>query len=212
MITAAPNFAFDMCVELSSPPERAALDLSNWTVALCGAEPVRTATLNGFAEAFAPAGFRAESFYPVYGLAEGTLLVSGGSDSPVPVVQHIDRAALRDNRILDVEPTHPAAATLVGCGKPRGGQRVAIVDPETRLACHDDEVGEIWISGGSVAHGYWGSSELSAETFAATISDTGEGPLDRKSTRLNSSHVAISYAVFCLKKKNNTAICRPARR
>src|SRR5207253_6455416 len=31
-------------------------------------------------------------------------------------------------------------------------------------------------------------------------------PRDRKSTRLNSSHVAISYAVFCLKKKNNKLI------
>lgn len=178
-ITAAPNFAFDMCVELSTPQERAALDLSYWNVALCGAEPVRTATLDGFAEAFAPAGFRPEAFYPVYGLAEGTLLVSGGSDSAVPVVHNIDRIALRDNRILDVNPLHPSASTLVGCGKPRGGQRVAIVDPETRLACGPDEVGEIWVSGGSVAHGYWGAPELSAETFAATLSDTGDGPFLR---------------------------------
>src|SRR5690625_5709978 len=33
-------------------------------------------------------------------------------------------------------------------------------------------------------------------------------PVDRKSTRLNSSHVAISYAVFCLKKKKNSMIKR----
>lgn len=179
MITAAPNFAFDMCVELSSPQERAALDLSNWTVALCGAEPVRTATLEGFAEAFAPAGFRAESFYPVYGLAEGTLLVSGGSDSALPLVQHIDRVALGDNRVVDVSADDPNVATLVGCGKPRGGQRVIIVDPETRRECAADRVGEIWVAGGSVAHGYWGAPELSAETFAATLSDSGEGPFLR---------------------------------
>ena len=91
MITAAPNFAYDLCVELSTPEERAALDLSNWSTAMCGAEPIRSATLQSFAEAFAPAGFRPEAFYPVYGLAEATLLVSGGSDSPVPVVRHIDR-------------------------------------------------------------------------------------------------------------------------
>ncbi|MEO6795232.1 MAG: beta-ketoacyl synthase N-terminal-like domain-containing protein, partial [Mycobacterium sp.] len=178
-ITAAPNFAFDMCVELSSPQERAALDLSYWNVALCGAEPVRTATLDGFAEAFAPAGFRPEAFYPVYGLAEGTLLVSGESESPVPVVRHIDRVELRDNRIVEVAPEHPSAATLVGCGRPPGGQRVVIADPETRRACGPDEVGEIWVSGRSVAHGYWGAPELSAETFAATLSDTGEGPFLR---------------------------------
>ncbi|OBH16421.1 beta-ketoacyl synthase [Mycolicibacter sinensis] len=179
MITAAPNFAFDMCVELSSPQERAALDLSNWTVALCGAEPVRTATLAGFAEAFAPAGFRAESFYPVYGLAEGTLLVSGGSDSPLPVVHNVDRVALGDNRVVGVSADDPNVAPLVGCGKPRGGQRVIIVDPETRRECAADRVGEIWVAGGSVAHGYWGAPELSAETFAATLSDSGEGPFLR---------------------------------
>nr|WP_230987369.1 type I polyketide synthase [Mycolicibacter heraklionensis] len=178
-ITAAPNFAFDLCVELSTPQERAALDLSNWSVALCGAEPVRTATLDGFAELFAPSGFRAEAFYPVYGLAEGTLLVSGGSDLPVPMVQHIDRVALGDNRVVDVAADDPNVATMVGCGKPRGGQRVIIVDPETRLECAGDQVGEIWVAGGSVAHGYWGAPELSAETFAATLADTGEGPFLR---------------------------------
>ncbi|WP_046317455.1 type I polyketide synthase [Mycobacterium sp. UM_Kg1] len=179
MITAAPNFAFDLCVELSTPQERAALDLSHWTVALCGAEPVRTATLDSFAELFAPAGFRAESFYPVYGLAEGTLLVSGGSDLPVPMVQHVDRVALGDNRVIGVAAEDPNVATMVGCGKPRGGQRVIIVDPETRLECAGDRVGEIWVSGGSVAHGYWGAPELSAETFGATLADTGEGPFLR---------------------------------
>ncbi|MCV7384950.1 type I polyketide synthase [Mycolicibacter longobardus] len=179
MITAAPNFAFDLCVELSTPQERAALDLSNWTVALCGAEPVRTATLDSFAELFAPAGFRPESFYPVYGLAEGTLLVSGGSDLPVPMVQHIDRVALGDNRVIDVAADHPNVATMVGCGKPRGGQRVIIVDPEARLECATDRVGEIWVAGGSVAHGYWGAPELSAETFAATLADSGDGPFLR---------------------------------
>ena len=179
MITAAPNFAFDLCVELSTPQERAALDLSSWKVALCGAEPVRTATLDGFAELFGPSGFRAESFYPVYGLAEGTLLVSGGSDLPTPMVQHIDRVALGDNRVIDVAADDPNVATLVGCGKPRGGQRVIIVDPETRLECAADRVGEIWVSGGSVAHGYWGAPELSAETFAATLADSGEGPFLR---------------------------------
>jgi len=96
-ITAAPNFAYDMCVELSSAAERAALDLSNWSTAMCGAEPVRAASLQRFADAFAPAGFRPEAFCPVYGLAEATLLVSGGSDSAVPVVRQIDRTALRED-------------------------------------------------------------------------------------------------------------------
>jgi acyl transferase domain-containing protein/acyl-CoA synthetase (AMP-forming)/AMP-acid ligase II/acyl carrier protein len=178
-ITAAPNFAYDMCVELSSPQERAALDLSSWATAMCGAEPVRAATLDSFVEAFAPAGFRRESFLPVYGLAEGTLLVSGGSDSPVPVARQIDRVALGESRVVDVPAGDPNAAALIGLGKPPGGQRVLIVDPETRRECAGDRVGEIWVSGGSVAHGYWRAPQLSAETFAATLSDSGDGPFLR---------------------------------
>ncbi|MGB3895567.1 MAG: fatty acyl-AMP ligase, partial [Mycolicibacter sinensis] len=178
-ITAAPNFAYDMCIELSSPQERAALDLSHWATAMCGAEPVRAATLDSFVEAFAPAGFRREAFLPVYGLAEGTLLVSGGSDSAVPVARQIDRIALGDSRVVDVAAGDPNAATLIGCGKPPGGQRVVIVDPETRRECAGDRVGEIWVAGGSVAHGYWRAPQLSAETFAATLSNSGEGPFLR---------------------------------
>jgi acyl-CoA synthetase (AMP-forming)/AMP-acid ligase II len=79
VITAAPNFAYDLCVELSTPEQRAALDLSNWSTAMCGAEPVSSATLQGFTDAFAPSGFRPEAWYPVYGMAEATLLISAGS-------------------------------------------------------------------------------------------------------------------------------------
>ncbi|MGH3558261.1 MAG: beta-ketoacyl synthase N-terminal-like domain-containing protein, partial [Mycobacterium sp.] len=178
-ITAAPNFAYDMCVELSSAEERAALDLSNWSTAMCGAEPVRAASLQRFADAFAPAGFRPEAFYPVYGLAEATLLVSGGSDSAVPVVRHIDRTALRKDHVVDVAPDHPAAATLVGCGRPRGGQQVAIVDPVTRRPCGPDEVGEVWIAGPSVAQGYRGKPDETEQTFSAFLSEPADGPFLR---------------------------------
>src|SRR5437870_9959298 len=46
-------------------------------------------------------------------------------------------------------------------------------------------------------------SDTNPGTFAAPFRTLvkGKNALDRKSTRLNSSHVAISYAVFCLKKK-----------
>ncbi len=75
-----PNFAYDLCVRKISPEQRAALDLSSWSVAFNGAEPIRAETLDRFAEAFAPCGFRREAFYPCYGLAEATLFVSGGSE------------------------------------------------------------------------------------------------------------------------------------
>jgi len=176
--TAAPNFAYDLCVEHSSAEERAALDLSSLTTAMNGAEPVRAATLQRFADAFAPAGFRPEASLPVYGLAEATLLVSGGSDSGLPVVHHIDGAALREDRVVDAEPEHQSAVALIGCGQPRGGQHV-IVDPVTRRPCEADEVGEIWIAGPSVGRGYWERPEDTEHTFSAFLSETSGGPFLR---------------------------------
>jgi acyl-CoA synthetase (AMP-forming)/AMP-acid ligase II len=178
-VTVAPNFAYDLCVEHSSPAERAALDLSSLSTAMSGAEPVRETTLTAFADAFAPAGFRPEAFLPVYGLAEATLLVSGRSDSARPVIAHIDRTALGEDRVADAAPDDPTAATVVGCGRPRGDQRVVIVDPETRTLRGPDEVGEIWIAGPSVAQGYWGRPEETEQTFSAVLADTGEGPFLR---------------------------------
>ena len=178
-ITAAPNFAYQLCVERSTAEERAALDLSKWSTAMCGAEPVRPSTLQRFADAFGPAGFRPEAFDPVYGLAEATLLVSGGSDSAGPVVRHLDAVALREHHVVDVPPEHPAAATFVGCGRAQHGIEVVIVEPVTRRPCRPDEVGEIWIAAASVGRGYWGKPAETEETFSAFLSDTGHGPFLR---------------------------------
>ncbi|BBZ24251.1 fatty acyl-AMP ligase [Mycolicibacter hiberniae] len=173
----APNFAYQLCVERSSAQERAALDLSQWSTAMNGAEPVQVATLRAFAEAFAPAGFRPEAFLPVYGLAEATLLVSGGSDAAAPVVRHVDRTALGEDRVVEITAdADPRAVALVGCGRPRGGQQIVIADPETRRRRGPDEVGEIWISGPCVAQGYRGKPEDTEQTFGAYLADTREGP------------------------------------
>ncbi|MCV7383509.1 fatty acyl-AMP ligase [Mycolicibacter longobardus] len=180
--TTAPNFAYQLCVERSTPEERAALDLSHWSTAMNGAEPVQASTLRAFAEAFAPAGFRPEAFLPVYGLAEATLLVSGGSDAAAPAVRRIDRNALGEDRVVEVPDAaddDPGVVELVGCGRPRGDQRIVIVDPETRRRRGPDQVGEIWISGPCVAHGYRGKPEDTEQTFGAYLADTGEGPFLR---------------------------------
>lgn len=175
VISVAPNFAYDWCVKRSTEEERAALDLSHWSVAAIGGEPVRAETLRAFAEAFAPAGFRPEAFIPVYGLAEVTLGLSGVSESAVPVVRHIDRTALGENRVVEAAPDDPGAAAVVGCGRPRGADEVVIVDPETRQRRADSEVGEVWVSGPSVARGYWGKPDETEQTFNAHLAG-GEGP------------------------------------
>jgi amino acid adenylation domain-containing protein len=170
-----PNFAYDFCVRKVGPERREGLDLSSWEVAFNGAEPVRAETLERFADAFEPCGFRRRAFFPCYGLAEATLFVSGGPRRAEPRVRAFERASLEQNRAVPAAPEGEEARRLVGCGAaPRG--RVRIVDPETLKACEAGGVGEVWVSGRSVAGGYWNRDEESEQTFRARTADTGEGP------------------------------------
>ncbi|HEU4538165.1 MAG TPA: fatty acyl-AMP ligase, partial [Polyangiaceae bacterium] len=167
-----PDFAYDLCVRRTRPEERAALDLSRWAVAYTGAEPVRLDTLERFREAFAVAGFRARALYPCYGLAEATLKVSGGRRGQGHVTCHARAAELERHRVEVVEgPLAEPGLTraLVGCGQVSGGVEVAIVHPEGGRRCADDEVGEIWVAGPSVAKGYWGKPEETERTFHARL-------------------------------------------
>ncbi len=174
-VSGGPNFAYELCVRKTTPEQRAALDLRRWEVAFCGAEPIRQETLDRFAEAFAPAGFRREAFYPCYGLAEGTLIVSGGRKAEPPRVRHFAREALLRGEARAPDAGHEGVPML-GCGGSLGDQEVRIVDPETRVPCAPGRVGEIWVRGASVAHGYWERSDDTARTFQARLAGSGEGP------------------------------------
>ncbi|MGZ3457723.1 MAG: condensation domain-containing protein, partial [Archangium sp.] len=177
-ISGGPNFAFDLCVRKTSEAERQALDLSHWEVAFCGAEPIRAETLERFAQAFAVSGFRREAFYPCYGLAEGTLIVSGGEVGARPQQQALDVERLREGRAMAVEPETARGQVLVGCGHALGEQEVLVVHPETRARCTRGEVGEVWVKGPSVAQGYWRRAEETARDFHAHTAD-GAGPFLR---------------------------------
>ncbi|HEX6909033.1 MAG TPA: fatty acyl-AMP ligase, partial [Longimicrobium sp.] len=171
-----PNFAYDLCAERVSDEEKAALDLGGWRVAFCGAEPVRAATMERFAAAFADVGFRRDAFYPCYGLAEATLFVTGGRPDAGPVVRGFRPDALERDRA--VHASGEGAASLVGCGFPWREGRVEIVDPQTRTRRAPGEVGEVWAAGPHIAGGYWNRPEATQETFGARLAD-GEGPFMR---------------------------------
>ncbi|MBI2893619.1 MAG: fatty acyl-AMP ligase [Deltaproteobacteria bacterium] len=171
-----PNFAYDLCVRRTTPEQRAELDLGCWKVAYSGAEPVRAATLEKFADAFAVSGFRAEAFLPCYGLAEATLFVTGGSASPKPRVETFDAAELAHHRAV---PAGGSDRPLVSCGRVAGSQRLIVVDPDTLEELPPDRVGEVWLHGPSVASGYFGRPEETAATFAGHLAGTGEGPFLR---------------------------------
>lgn len=177
-ISGAPNFAYELCVEKTTPEQRAGLDLSGWELAFCGAEPIDPATLDRFAEAFAPHGFRREAFYPCYGLAESTLMVTGGYREKSPRALYLDREELTQKRVVRFKsngsiPSPARAKTLVSCGRVLGGQEVLIVDAATQKPCASGEIGEVWVRGDSVATGYWQQTPEDCPTFAATL-DHGE--------------------------------------
>ncbi|HKH46431.1 MAG TPA: amino acid adenylation domain-containing protein, partial [Thermoanaerobaculia bacterium] len=170
-----PNFAYELCLRKVPQPEQAGLDLGSWRVAFNGAEPVRAETLERFAGAFAPAGFRREALYPCYGLAEATLLVSGPGAGIAPAVASLDAAALEGGRRVLSQGGGRPARRLVSCGHPWAGQEIVIADPETCLPCAADQVGEIWIAGPSVAQGYWDRPDATRETFESRLADGSPG-------------------------------------
>ncbi|MEN6405055.1 MAG: aminotransferase class I/II-fold pyridoxal phosphate-dependent enzyme [Thermoguttaceae bacterium] len=174
-----PNFAYDLCVRKITPEQRKTLDLSSWRVAFNGAEPVRADTLEAFAKAFEPCGFRRDAFFPCFGLAEATLIVSGGYVFEPPVIRSFDAAALTHGEVSDVEPDQPNARALVGSGQDLLDQKIVIADPETLTEVPAGRVGEIWVHGPSVAQGYWKNPEMTERIFRARLKDTGEGPFLR---------------------------------
>jgi acyl-CoA synthetase (AMP-forming)/AMP-acid ligase II len=165
--TSGPSFAYDLCAQKISDEELEGLDLSCWTLACNGAEPVRPDTMRRFAERFASVGFRYETFYPCYGLAEATLIVSGGDKAAEPMIRHFDSHELADNHVVPVAEGEGRA--IVGCGGTVDRQEIAIVDPATLTRSASDQIGEIWVRGPGVAKGYWNDREVSAETFGATL-------------------------------------------
>jgi acyl-CoA synthetase (AMP-forming)/AMP-acid ligase II len=171
-----PNFAYDLCTRKITSEQRAQLDLSSWTVAFNGSEPVHPDTLDRFIAAFGPCGFRPEAFFPCYGLAEATLFVSGSLKSAPPVIHNIDGTALEHNRIVPVSAQKKDAVRVVACGRSWLDQQILIVDPESSKSCEPDAVGEIWLSGPSIAQGYWNRAEDSECTFGAYLADSGKGP------------------------------------
>jgi acyl-CoA synthetase (AMP-forming)/AMP-acid ligase II len=172
-VAAAPNFAYDLCVDRYRPEEMAGVDLSGWRLALNGAEPVRAETLRRFAATFAPHGFAAQALYPAYGMAEATVLVAAGRRGEGARIRTFSRDGLRRHRASP--PQDADAQDVVGCGRALAGERIAVVDPETCRRLGADEIGEIWVAGANVAAGYWRNSAATAAVFAAQLAGEQSG-------------------------------------
>jgi acyl-CoA synthetase (AMP-forming)/AMP-acid ligase II len=171
-----PNFAYDLCVRKIKPEQCDQLDLSNWSVAFNGAEPVYHKTLDQFASYFAPCGFRREAFLPCYGLAESTLLVTGGPKFRLPRKQSVLAAGLENNQVIFSDKVNADTRILVSCGKNLSDhQEIRIVNRETAMPCAADEIGEIWLQSPSVSTGYWNKPLENEVTFGARLATKDEG-------------------------------------
>ncbi|MDE2472122.1 MAG: AMP-binding protein [Bradyrhizobium sp.] len=176
-VTVAPNFAYDLCTREISDEDCTGLDLSQWRVAGCGAEPIRMETMLGFAERFGRWGLSPKAMCPFYGLAEATLLVTGGPVGAGQTAATISSAALRENRVAPADSAEDGYA-VPSCGVTSPDHRLVIVDPETRVPCRPHSIGEIWIDCSTVGPGYWNNAKETARVFDART-NTGEGPFLR---------------------------------
>lgn len=160
-----PNFAYDLCVRTIKTDELERLDLSTWDLAFNGAEPIRSTTLEQFTETFSPYGFRRSAFYPCYGMAETTLLITGGVKTQEPMVHWVESVS---------QHSQSSKRAIVGCGHSCSNHQVIIVNPESLTRCQEGQEGEIWIAGSSVAQGYWNQPQATNQTFHARLPETGE--------------------------------------
>ena len=169
-----PNFAFQLCTK-NIHKLKDGLDLSSWKVAFCGAEPIRKSTLDNFKEVFAAYGWNSEAMYPCYGMAESTLIATGGKAGTALKYISVDPVALTNNVLEEYEQDD--ARALVSCGKGTD-IKILIVDPATNEIKMDSQIGEIWLSGNSVAAGYWNNNVLTTDIFSA-YTRCGQGPFLR---------------------------------
>lgn len=170
VLAIAPNFAYDLCLANYDAAKMQGIDLSCWRLALNGAEPVRAGTIEQFAATFAAHGLSALAPHPTYGMAEATLMISGGLHGGHPKLWTVSRAWLQRD-IAATPASGEPSQVLVGCGKQLVNERIAIVDPERRAALPAGRVGEIWVHGRHVGKGYWQKLEATRESFQAELAD-----------------------------------------
>ena len=174
-ISGGPNFAFQLCVDKIDDEEMQGVDLSSLEIAFNGAEPIRVNTMNEFTRRFEPYGFRRSAFLPCYGMAETTLLVTGGPKETRPVTTTFNGPMLDEKTVLPVSADDESARGLVGCGRVLPEEKVIIVDPDTRKILPPDRIGEIWVQSPSVGGGYYQRQQATERTFDARTL-TGDGP------------------------------------
>lgn len=173
-LSAAPNFAYELCLSKIADSDLAGLDLSSWRVAANGAEPVSAATLRAFGARFEPHGFRPETMLPVYGLAECAVGLAFPTLGRPPFVDRIGRAALLRSGIAEpARADDPQALELVACGHALTGHQIRLVDANGR-ELPDRREGRVQFRGPSATSGYLDSPERTRTLFDGQWLESGD--------------------------------------
>jgi 1-acyl-sn-glycerol-3-phosphate acyltransferase len=173
-LSAAPNFAYELCLNKISDEEIEGLDLSSWRMALNGAEPVSPEAVRRFIERFARYGFRPGALAPVYGLAENSLALSFPPLGRPPLIDAVDREVFqRSGRAVPVPEKDPRALRFVSCGLPLAGHEIRIVGDDGREAGERQE-GRLEFKGPSATSGYFRNPEATAELIRGEWRDSGD--------------------------------------
>lgn len=173
-LSAAPNFAFELCSTRIDEEHLKGLDLSSWRMALNGAEPVSPSTLDSFCARFNPYGFDSKAMAPVYGLAESSVGLAFPPPGRGPLIDRIRRESLmRDSRALPAEPSDSTALRFVGCGSALPWHQIRIVDEQDREV-PEREVGRLQFKGPSCTSGYFRNPEETRRLFHGKWLDSGD--------------------------------------
>jgi fatty-acyl-CoA synthase len=161
-LSAAPNFAYDLCTRRIPAYQLEGIDLSCWRVAVNAGEPVLAKTMDRFAERFRPFGFRAESLLPCYGLAESTVALTMPPIERLPVRDWVRREPFETGgRAERAAPGDPTALCFFSCGRPIEGQEIRIVDERNR-ELPERVVGRLLFRGRTTMQGYYRNPEATA--------------------------------------------------
>lgn len=173
-LSAAPNFAYEICASRLKEGDLAGLDLGSWRMALNGAEPVSPDTLMRFAERFKPHGLKPEALAPVYGLAESSVGLAFPPPGRGPVIDRLRREPfMREGRAVPAAPEASSALRFVSSGRPLPGHEIRIVDSRGR-ELPEREVGRLEFTGPSCTSGYYRNPEATRTLFRDHWLDSGD--------------------------------------
>jgi 1-acyl-sn-glycerol-3-phosphate acyltransferase len=173
-VSAAPNFAYDLCVAKLTDAEIAGLDLSCWRLAFNGAEPVSPDTLERFASRFARCGLRREALTPVYGLAESSVGLAFPPIGRGPLIDAVDRVALaRDGLATPARPDDARPLRIVTCGLPLPGHELRVVGADAG-ELPEREQGRVQFRGPSSTQGYLNNPDANQRLFDGDWLNTGD--------------------------------------